>query len=474
MSINSVSRSGSRFVSGNECLEAVQKQLGLYYKDFAETSAWLETGGFTEMSTADSPQEPRFAALVGIDWADKKHAWSLQPVGSDRRERGEIEHTPEAVESWIGMLSARFPGQAIAVAVEQSRGALVCMLAKYAHLHVYPIQPRAAAQFRAALYPSGAKDDPVDADLLLDLVVHHRAHLRPLQPDTQQTRLVQHLVEARRKLVNEKTRQVQRLTDKLKLYFPQVLDWFGKVDSPLVGALLQRWPTLEALQTARPRTLRSFLVQHNCRSQQLIDERLQKIPQAVAAIRDPAVIQSAVMMAQILAELLATLHQGIATLEEQIEEAARAHPDFPIFDSFPGAGPALAPRLVAAFGSRRERYVKADDMQKFSGIAPVLERSGKTQWVHFRWACPKFLRQTFHEWAGHSIAFCDWARVYYEQQRKSGKDHHAAVRALAFKWIRIAFRCWQDRVPYDDARYVASLRRRGSPLAAALAARNEA
>jgi transposase len=284
-------------------------------------------------------------------------------------------------------------------------------------LHLYPIHPRAAAQFRAALYPSGAKDDPVDGDMLLELVLHHRAHLRPLQPDTEQTRLVQHLVEARRKLVNEKTRQVQRLTDKLKLYFPQMLGWFEKVDSPLVGALLLRWPTLEELQKARPATLRSFLTQHNCRSQELIDERLKEIPQGIPAIRDAAVIQSAVGMTQILVELIATLRQGIDKLEKQIGQAARAHPDFPIFDSFPGAGPALAPRLLAAFGSLRDRYAVASDVQKFSGIAPVMERSGKSEWVHFRRACPKFLRQTFHEWAGHSIAFCEWARVYYDQQK---------------------------------------------------------
>ena len=210
------------------------------------------------MSQIHLPDEPPFAAVVGIDWGDKKHAWSLQPVGSDQRERGEIEHTPEAVESWASMLSARFHGQPIAVALEQSRGAVVFMLAQYAHLYLYPIHPRAAAQFRAALYPSGAKDDPVDGDMLLELVLHHRAHLRPLQPDTEQTRLVQHLVEARRRLVNEKTRQVQRLTDKLKLYFPQMLDWFERVDSPLVCALLLRWPTLEDLQKARLSTLRSF------------------------------------------------------------------------------------------------------------------------------------------------------------------------------------------------------------------------
>jgi len=102
-------------------------------------------------------------------------------------------------------------------------------------------------------------------------------------------------------------------------------------------------------------------------------------------------------------------------------------------------------------------------------FAPVMEKSGKKQWSHFRWACPKFLRQSFHEWAGHSIAHSVWARSYYHQQRNKGQDHHAAVRALAFKWIRIVFRCWKDRVAYDESKYLAALARRGSPVAAVAA-----
>lgn len=420
------------------------------------------------MMPTDLPAEPAFAAFIAIDWADQKHAWSLQAAGSDQRESGEMKHTPEAVGAWVSMLTARFAGQPIAVALEQKHGALVFMLGKYANLHLYPIHPRAAAQFRVAFYPSGAKDDPVDADLLLDMLVLHRKHIRPLRPDNEQTRLVQHQVEARRRLVNEKTRQIQRLTAKLKLYFPQVLEWFDKVESPLVGALLRRWPTLPDLQKARPETFRSFCTRHNCRDAERIEERIQKIRQAVPAITDPAVVQPAVTMTRNLVELIATLHAGIAHLDRQIAQATGEHPDFAVFDSFPGAGPVLAPRLLAAFGSRRERFPTAAEVQKLSGIAPIVKRSGKTESVHFRHACPKFLRQTFHEWAGHSIAFCDWARVYYQQQKEKGCDHHAAVRALAFKWIRIAYRCWQDGVPYDDARYVANLRRRGSPIAAAL------
>jgi transposase len=413
--------------------------------------------------------EPSFAAFVAIDWADEKHVWCAQAADSTAREHGEMDHSPEAIESWVGMLCGRFGDQPIALAVEQSRGALVFMLSKYAQLYLYPIHPRAAAQFRAALFPSGVKDDPLDADLLLDLLVQHRRHLRRLDPDTEETRLVQNLVEARRKLVNEKTRQINRLTEKLKLYFPQVLNWFQRVDSPLVGDLLGRWPTLEKLQGARPATLRSFFVQHNCRHQEEIERRLEEVRKAIPAIRDPAVIRAGVITVKVLVQLIATLREGIHELDREIEQTAAAHPDFAIFNSFPGAGPVLAPRLLAAFGSHRDRYSNVVELQAFSGIAPVTQRSGKSKWVHFRWACPKFLRQTFHEWASHSIPYSVWARAYYQQQIAKGNDHHAAVRSLAFKWIRIAFRCWKDRVPYNESIYLAALRRRGSALAAAVA-----
>jgi transposase len=176
------------------------------------------------------------------------------------------------------------------------------------------------------------------------------------------------------------------------------------------------------------------------------------------------------MVVKVIVQLVRSLIEGIADLDEKIEEAAAAHPDFFIFESLPGAGAVMAPRLLAAFGSQRERYGSAREVQSYTGIAPVTERSGKKQWVHFRLAAPKFLRQSFHEWAGHSVAQSGWARSYYQQLRSQGKGHHAAVRALAFKWIRVVFRCWKDRVAYDESKYLATLARRGSPLAAVVAA----
>jgi len=323
-----------------------------------------------------------------------------------------------------------------------------------------------AANLREALYPSGAKDDPRDADLLLELLLQHRDKLRRLSPDSEATRRIQNLVEERRNLVDEKTAQTNRLTNHLKIYFPQMLDWFERLDTELVCALLERWPTLEELQKVPCARLRAFFLKHRCRDQELIDRRLVGIRQTIPAIRDRAVIEAKSAVVKVSAQLIRSLVRGIADLDRKIEEAAAAHPDFFIFDSLPGAGAALAPRLLAAFGSQRERYGSAREVQSYSGIAPVTVRSGKKKWVHFRWACPKFLRQSFHEWAGHSIAHSEWARIYYQQQRSKGKEHHAAVRSLAFKWIRVVFRCWKDGVAYDESKYLAALAKRSSPLSA--------
>ena len=139
-------------------------------------------------------------------------------------------------------------------------------------------------------------------------------------------------------------------------------------------------------------------------------------------------------------------------------------PDYALFAALPAAGRTLAPRLVVAFGEDRDRFANAGEVQQYSGIAPVTERSGKKSWVHWRWACSSFVRQTFVEWAAKTVHRSFWAGAYYRQQRAKGATHQGAVRALAFKWIRILYRCWHTRTPYDESRYLEALARRGSPL----------
>jgi transposase len=412
--------------------------------------------------------EPSWAGFVAIDWADQKHHWKLVDAESKRSEEGELEHTPEAIDLWVAHLHARFADRPVAVCLEQSRGSLVYMLLKYPHLVLFAVSPTTSARFRQALYPSGSKSDPTDTALLLDLLLYHRSNLRRIDPDTPETRLLQMLVEQRRQWVDDRTRYSNQLTACLKLYFPQVLNWIDNIDSPLGCDLLEQWPSLQQLQRAHPGTLRKFFVAHNSRSEERMRERLEAIYKAQPAVQDPALLEAGAITAQGLVALLKTLNARITKLDERIATAESAHPDSVLFAGLPGAGPALRPRLIVAFGTQRQRYASAAELQAYSGIAPVTERSGRSEWVHFRRACPKFLRQTFHEFASHSVARSRWARAYYDLQISKGKGHHAAVRALAGKWIRVLFRCWKDGKPYDEQTYLRALEKHHSPLHALL------
>lgn len=405
-----------------------------------------------------------YAAFIGLDWGSEKHAFTLQCAGSNEIEPGEIKQKPEEFHAWCLKLRDKFGGRPVALAIEQSKGPVIYALLSYSFVHIFRINPLSLASYRKAFSVSGAKDDLTDAELLLDWVKLHREKIKPWVPDDVETRALQRLVELRRDVVNQRVEWTNRLTQVLKEYFPQALDWAGAIDSVMACAFLSKWPTLEKVRKARPDTIRTFYRQHGCRSAEVIEERLKGIYRACALTEDSAVVETSVIMVQTIVRALRPLLESIDCIEEEIERRFDAHPDKEIFESFPGAGNVLAPRLLAAMGADRNRYESARAVQQYSGIAPVTERSGKSEWVHRRFACPKFIRQTFHEFSGQSIRYSEWARAYYDMQRARGKSHHAAVRALAYKWIRIIFRCWQDRSAYDEKLYMESLRRKKADL----------
>src|SRR5713101_5999130 len=408
--------------------------------------------------------QEEFAAFVGLDWADAKHDVCVQAAGTERREFGILEHSPEAIDVWVQTLRTRFNGQPIAICLELNKGPIVSALQNYDFLVLFPVNPLTVARYREAFTPSRAKDDPTDAELQVELLLKHRDKLKPLQPQSPAMRALAQLVEHRRRLVGDKVRCTNRLTSALKNSFPQVLQWFPEKDTAIFCDVLSRWPTLKAAQLARRSTLEGFFRAHHVRAADVIDTRLQAIKSAMALTTDDGVITPHVLLVQALIAQLRVTVQAIADFDNAIAQRAQDHPDFPLFDALPGAGAVVAPRLLVAFGEQRERFASAEDLQKYAGIAPVTERSGKKSWVHWRLQCPKFLRQTFVEWAAESTRHSFWAQVYYQQQRDKGKAHQAAVRALAFKWIRILYRCWQERTPYDESTYLQALTRRGSSL----------
>jgi transposase len=404
-----------------------------------------------------------FTTFIGIDWADTKHDFCLQPANSDQREFGQFPHTVNGIDEWASSIQQRFGGT-IAVALELSKGPIVYALQKYDFIVLFPVNPSTLAKYRQAFKPSRAKDDPTDAEYALELLLHHRDVIKPLQPQSAQMRTLLYLVEQRRRIVGDKTRFTNRLRNALKQYYPQALDWFADSDTYVFCDFLTRWPTLPQVKRARRASLEAFFSEHNVRFPKLIEERINSIKNAEPLTNDAAVIKAHQLQAEILVNLLRVALQSIDRYDKEIAAIAPTLPDYALFNSLPGAGALLAPRLLVAFGEQRDRFQGADEFQKYSGVAPVTERSGNKSWVHWRWQSPTFLRQTMVEWAAQTINKSYWAGAFYRQQREKGSSRQTAIRALAFKWIRILFRCWQSRTPYDESRYLNALRRRGSPL----------
>ena len=410
-----------------------------------------------------TPGNKLFTAYIGIDWADTKHDICIQAAGEERREFSRISHKVDEIEDWAQALYRRFGGP-IAIAVELSKGPIVYALQKYDFFVIFPVNPSTLANYRKAFSPSRAKDDPTDAEIALELILCHPDRFKPLTPQSVEIRTLASLVEQRRRLVNDRVRITNRLRYTLKQYYPQALEWFDRIDTPLFCDFIERWPTLIQIKRARRTTLETFFHQHNMRFAHVLEDRIQAIKGASPLTLDDAVITPHRLQAVVLVDQLRVALNAIKLYDTQIAELAPRHPDFALFDALPGAGPSLAPRLLVAFGEQRDRFNSAAELQRYAGIAPVTERSGKKCWVHWRWQCSTFLRQTFVEWAAQTINKSFWAGAYYQQQRDKGCSYNAAVRALAFKWIRILYRCWQTRTPYDEAIYLKALKRRGSPL----------
>jgi transposase len=405
-----------------------------------------------------------FAALVGIDWADRKHDVCLCAAGSTKRERSVIPHTPAAIRDWADKLRTRFGGAPIAVCIELTQGPIVSALLEHDFFVLFPVQPKTLARYRETFTTSGAKDDPTDAEFALELLLRHPDKLTRLEPESVPMRSLRRLVEARRTLVQDRVRLTNRITAALKAYFPQVLDWFRDKEAAIFADFIERWPTLELAQRARSETLVAFFRSHNVRYQNAIDRRIAAIRKELALTTDAAAIEPNRLLVEVLLPQLRAACAAIDRLDDEVGKLAPELPDYALFRALPGAGAALAPRLLVAFGERRERFPDAASLQKYAGVAPVTKRSGNKSSVHWRYRCPTFLRQTFIEWVGQTIPRSFWANAFYQGCRARGMKHQAALRSLAFKWIRILHRCWTDRVHYDESRYLLALQRRQAPL----------
>jgi transposase len=170
------------------------------------------------------------------------------------------------------------------------------------------------------------------------------------------------------------------------------------------------------------------------------------------------------LLAVSLAKLLAVLQVQLDLYRERIEERFNQHPDHDLFGSLPGAGPKLAPRLLAEIGDQRARFETAGGLQAYAGTAPVTFQSGQIEKHLVRRACAPTLRAAVHHLSDQSRRQCAWAMAYYRAHRQKGQSHACALRCLGQRWLKIIWKMWQTNSLYDEAKHTRNQLEHGSWL----------
>lgn len=413
----------------------------------------------------ESKPQNEIGLWIGIDWADEKHdAFVITPDGEGQHET--FKQTAESIERWLAEKLEQSRGKPIAILIEKSSNGIFHALMLRDNVVLYPINPRQFAKYRESYQNAGSKDDKNDARLLARMLCERQSVLKPFQADDESTRLLDHLCRNRRKLVDQRAKSVVRLQSHLKASFPLLLELGISINVAI--ALLKRWPDPRQIKRASVTILGRVLREAGIRNKAKVEDLIHQIRQSKLLTRDNAIHDAMTIMFKTECTVILELNKAIEKFEESIEKAMKTHQDAPLFTALPGAGKALAPRLLAAFGSDRQRFANADEVAAYSGIAPVTRQSGKSIKVVRRYACNKFLRQTFHEFADHARSWCPWSKAYYQMQRARGMKHHAALRKLAHRWIRILFRVWLTRTEYQPQTYMQSMIKKNPKIRAFL------
>jgi transposase len=404
--------------------------------------------------------------FAGFDWASEKHDVAVV----DRQGQVLLKlSVPDTAEGW-GALRAKFaervaPGREwdrIGVAIETCRGPAVERLLEMG-LTVYPMNPKAAERYRDRKAPSGPKDDALDAWSFADALRTDGHDWRPLLPDDPATQELRILCRDEIGLIQERTALVLRLQEALHEYYPAAREAFDNWTLPAAWDFLLRFPTPQDLARKGKRTWEKFLHTHRLGHPETYARRMAVFAQAGEFVNPSAAVTRAKsLLAVSIVKQLKTLQEQLHLYRERIEAAFARHPDHDTFDSLPGAGAKLAPRLLGELGANRKVFAAPEDLQCYAGTAPVTLQSGKKRWAKFRRACNTTLRATVHLWADQSRHFCAWAQAYYQKKRQEGHGHAEALRCLGQRWLKILWKMWQDHASYDEARHALDQTRHGS------------
>ena len=400
---------------------------------------------------------------MGLDWAKQEHAIAV--VDGDGRIRLEtkIEHTAEGWHHLREKLVALAGPDLsfVAATIETNRGLVVERLLELG-CAVYPINPNAAQCYRVRKAPSGSKTDRLDALSFADALRTDGQGWRQLNPEDPKTQELRLLCRDETSLIEQQTTLVNQLQQALHEYYPAALEAFDDWTSPASWAFVERFPTPQALKTAGKRHWEKFLHTHHLYRPETYPKRLEVLTRATEFCGSHAVTNAKSLLAVSLAKLLRMLEQQLQAYRQRIEAIFQDHCDHSIFASLPGVGEKLGPRLLSEFSDDRDRFPTHEGLQCYAGTAPVSFQSGQIHKVRFRYACNKNLRAAVHLWADLSRKKCVWAQVYYQQKRLEGKSHACALRCLGQRWLKILWKMWKTRTPYDEQLHTRNQIKHGS------------
>jgi transposase len=383
--------------------------------------------------------------FAGLDWAGDHHDITIVDRTGAIVAQFRFEHSAQGWNSCREQLAAC---DALGVAIETSSGAAVEELLR-THATVFPVQPRAAARYRERKAPSGVKDDQLDGWALADALRLDGRAWRALAPEDPLVQELRLLCRDEVALIEERTALVNQLRAALREYYDTALEAFDDWTAPAPWAFVIAFPTPDQLVRAKKRAWEKFLHTHKLWRPETAQKRLELFARAGQWPRNEAVVRAKSRLAVTLAKMLQTLARQLDDDRTAIEQLFARHPDHDLFGSLPGAGAKLAPRLLSELGQDRGRFEDAQSLQCLAGTAPVSFQSGQIHRVNLRRACNTHLRAAVHLWAAASLATSDWARAYYQAHRARGQSHACALRCLGQRWLKILWKMWQTRTPYD-------------------------
>ncbi len=389
---------------------------------------------------------------AGLDWASEAHAICIVDPSGGIRESFSTAHDARGLTDLVARLR-RYPD--LRLAIERPEGLLVDTLVD-AGIPVVPIHPNKLKAARERYSSSGAKSDPGDAYMLADLLRTDGHRFPQLRPLSEATRALRALVRSRDDLVKAKVALVNQLAAQLAVFWPGAAEIFYRLDSDIALAFLERYPTPESAAHLGEGRLAAFLKRNAYCGRKPTSELLAKLQAAPRGLAGSVEGEARGECVKALVRALKVLLPQIKELEGAIAVALAEHPDGAVFKSFPRSGEINAAQLLAEIGDVRERFQSDEILAMEAGVVPVTRRSGKAKSVGFRWACNKRLRRAVTTWADNTRHSSSWARDLYDRARTRGADHPHATRILARAWIRVLWRCWQDRTKYDDVRHLAA------------------